>query len=77
MRTTRRSFLGGVGGLGAAAVGLGTAGAAFAAPVRGRAVAASDRIRVGVIGCRGMGSSDMRSMLDVDAVIIGTPDHST
>lgn len=74
MRTSRRSFLGGMGGLGAAAFGLGTAdpvgagGVAFAAPVRGRAVAASDRIRVGVIGCRGMGSSNMRSMLDVDGV---------
>ena len=68
MRTTRRSFLGGMGGLGAAAVGLGAGGAAFAAPVRGRAVAASDRIRVGVIGCRGFGANDMRAMLDVDGV---------
>ena len=68
MSTTRRSFLYGMGGLGAAAAGLGTTGATFAAPVRGRAVAASDRIRIGVIGCRGMGTSDMRSMLDVDGV---------
>ena len=67
MSTTRRSFLGGMGGLGAAA-GLGAAGTAFAAPVRGKAAPASDRIRVGVIGCRGMGSSDMGSMLEVDGV---------
>ena len=68
MTTTRRSFLHGMGGLGAAATGLGAAGAAFARPARGKAVAPSDRIRVGAIGVRGMGSSNMGSMLDIDGV---------
>jgi predicted dehydrogenase len=57
-----------MGGLGAAATGLGAAGAAFARPARGKAVAPSDRIRVGAIGVRGMGSSNMGSMLDIDGV---------
>ncbi len=68
MSTTRRSFLHGIGGLGAVTAGLGAAGSALARPVLGREVAPSDRIRVGVIGCRGMGSSDMWSMLEVDGV---------
>ncbi len=68
MSTTRRRFLHGMGGVGAAAAGIGTGGVALTAPVRGRAVPASDRIRVGAIGVKGMGSSDMRSMLDVDGV---------
>jgi len=57
-----------MGGLGAAAAGFGTAGAALAAPARRKAVAPSDRIRVGAIGVRGMGSSNMGSMLDIDGV---------
>ncbi|MDE2976323.1 MAG: Gfo/Idh/MocA family oxidoreductase, partial [Acidobacteriota bacterium] len=68
MTTTRRSFLHGMGGLGAAATGFGTAGAALAAPARRKAAAPSDRIRVGAIGVRGMGSSNMGSMLDIDGV---------
>ncbi len=68
MTTTRRSFLHGMGGLGAAATGLGVAGATFARPARGKAVAPSDRIRVGAIGVNGMGSSNMGSMLDIDGV---------
>ena len=46
MTTTRRSFLHGVGGLGAAAAGLGTAGAALAAPARRKAV----RLNVSIPG---------------------------
>ncbi len=67
MTSTRRSFLQGVG-IGATAAGFGTAGAAFGAPLRRRAVPASDRIRVGAIGVNGMGSSDMGSMLEVEGV---------
>ncbi len=67
MTSTRRSFLRRAGGLGAAA-GIGAAAAPFAGPARGKPAPASDRVRVGAIGVNGMGSSDMRSMLDVDGV---------
>ena len=51
-----------------AATGLGLVGpAAGAAPDR-KPVAASDRLRVGVVGCRGMGWSDTRSLLKIDEV---------
>lgn len=51
-----------------AATGLGLAGPrAGAAPDR-KPVAASDRLRVGVVGCRGMGWSDTRSLLKIDEV---------
>jgi predicted dehydrogenase len=49
------------------------AGLGLAAPLEGRAadgkpVAPSDRIGVGLIGCRGMGWSDMRSALETNEV---------
>jgi len=65
MTATRRTFLRGLGAAGVAGAGFAGGGAAAAAP-KGKAGPASDRIRVGVIGCRGMGSSDMWSILDVD-----------
>ena len=48
----------------AATVGLGLASwSGF--PGRARAVAANDQIHIGLIGCKGMGFSDLRSMLRV------------
>jgi len=117
MTQSRRRF---IKGSSLAAIGAGLAPAVQAAATT-KAIAASDRLRFGVIGCKGMGWSDMRSALktegvecvaladvdqsvldgrakdaeeaggtrprlyrdyrklledkDVDAVIIGTPDH--
>jgi len=116
MSESRRRF---IKGSSLAAIGAGLAPTAKAASTK--AIAPSDRLRFGVIGCKGMGWSDMRSALktegvecaaladvdqsvldgrakdaeelggkrptlyrdyrkllddtDVDAVIVGTPDH--
>ena len=51
-----------------AAAGLGLAGSARAAAARGKAVAASDTLRFGAIGVKGMGWADMRSALRIDGV---------
>jgi predicted dehydrogenase len=51
-----------------AAAGLGLAGPLEAMAAHRKPVAASDRIRFGVIGCRGMGWSNMRSALKIDEV---------
>ena len=64
MSGSRRRFLE-RSGLAAAGLGLG-AGTGVAADRK--PVAASNRIRVGVIGCRGMGWSDTRSLLKIDEV---------
>jgi predicted dehydrogenase len=64
MATSRRRFL---KGSSLAAIGAGLVparGAAAPAP----AVAPSDRLRFGVIGCKGMGWADMRSALKMEGV---------
>ena len=59
MSESRRRF---IKGSSLAAVGAGLAPAVQAAASK-KAVAPSDRLRFGVIGCKGMGWSDMRSAL--------------
>jgi predicted dehydrogenase len=65
MTETRRRFLEGtsqaLAGLGLLAPGAARAG-------ERKAVAPSDRLRVGLIGCRGMGFSNLRSLLKVEGV---------
>ena len=56
---SRRSFLKGSAGLAAAG---GSASAATAAS-SSRIIGANDRIRVGLIGCGGMGRGDLRDAL--------------
>ena len=51
-----------------AAAGLSLAGSARATAARGKTVAASDRLRFGAIGVKGMGWADMRSALQIDGV---------
>ena len=51
-----------------AAAGVALAGPLSALAIERKAVAASDRIRVGLIGCRGMGWSNMSSLLKLDEV---------
>ena len=51
-----------------AAAGLGLSGAARTAAARGKPVAASDRLRFGAIGVKGMGWADLRSALQIDGV---------
>jgi predicted dehydrogenase len=63
MSESRRRF---IKGSSLAAIGAGLAPAAQAATTK--AVAASDRLRFGVIGCKGMGWSDMRSALKTPGV---------
>ena len=63
MSDSRRRF---IKGSSLAAIGAGLAPAAVAAATK--TVAPSDRLRFGVIGCKGMGWSDMRSALRVEGV---------
>jgi len=75
MKGSRRQF---IKGSSLAAVSLGLAGAreAFA---QAKAVAPSDRVRFGVIGCKGMGWADMRSALrtgGVECVALADVDQS-
>jgi predicted dehydrogenase len=65
MSGSRRQF---IGRSGAAAAGLAFAGPLSAIGAEGKPVAASDRIRVGLVGCRGMGFSNLNSLLKIDGV---------
>ena len=65
MTGSRRHF---IARSGVAAAGAVLAGPFSALATERKAVAASDRIRVGVIGCRGMGWADMSSLLNLDEV---------
>jgi len=64
MSKSRRRF---IKGSSLAVIGAGLAPAVQAAATT-KAIAPSDRLRFGVIGCKGMGWSDMRSALKTDGV---------
>ena len=63
----RREFLQGSVAAGASALAAGTATAAGAAP-SASILGANERIRVGLIGCGGMGQADLRDFLKVEGV---------
>jgi predicted dehydrogenase len=63
MRASRREFMKQSAAVGAAAAGL-SAAAAPSGAVQG----ANNRIRVGLIGCGGMGQSDLRDFMKVDGI---------
>ncbi len=66
-KQTRREFIGKGGaaavGLGIAGAGLGARSEAFAAPLPGRVQGANERVRVGLIGCGGMGRHNLGSIM--------------
>ena len=65
MTGSRRRFL---EGSAQALVGLGLLGPLAARAAERKTVAPSDRLRVGLVGCRGMGFSNLRSLLKVEGV---------
>ncbi len=77
MRTSRRKFLQNTSAL---AAGAGLAGL-FAGPLRSehRPVAPSDKIRIGLVGCNGMGFTDLRAHLnypEIEAVALCDVDRN-
>ena len=70
---TRRAFLGKAGAsaaaIGMAAAGVGAAGSERVPAVRKR-VGANDKVVLGLIGCGGMGSTDMNKLMDNPVVQI-------
>jgi predicted dehydrogenase len=77
MNGSRRHFI--IKGSSLAAVGAGLVKGREAAAAEPQAVAPSDRVRFGVVGCKGMGWADMRSALKtkgVECVALADVDQS-